>query len=224
MVDQDDSRSGRHLGVERCGTRADHHARPRGPQNALTTAMVATITRKSTTPCSTTESASSCCGRPATTSAPGSTSPNRTAASDKPRTGHLQRRMMQGAHRMIRTLHEAQLPVVAGVSGWAAGVGNALALCADVVIADESARFWVPFVGKGFTPDSANSYLLPRLIGSGPGQGDDHARQADLRRHCAGLGSYQRGRAGRRPRRRCRRRRRRAWSRSHPVGRAGRRR
>jgi len=84
---------------------------------------------------------------------------------DKPRVGHLQRRMMQGSHRMIRTLHEAQLPIVAGVSGWAAGVGNALALSADVVIADETAKFWVPFVSKGFTPDSANTYLLPRLVG-----------------------------------------------------------
>ena len=66
---------------------------------------------------------------------------------------------------MIRTLHEAQLPIVAGVSGWAAGVGNALALSADVVIADVTAKFWVPFVGKGFSPDSANTYLLPRLVG-----------------------------------------------------------
>ena len=66
---------------------------------------------------------------------------------------------------MIRALHDAQLPVVAGVSGWAAGVGNTLALSADVVIADETAKFWVPFVGKGFSPDSANTYLLPRLIG-----------------------------------------------------------
>ena len=87
------------------------------------------------------------------------------SSQERPRTGHLQRRMNQGAHRMIRTLHEAQLPVVAGVSGWAAGVGNALALSADVVIAEETAKFWVPFVGKGFTPDSANTYLLPRLIG-----------------------------------------------------------
>jgi len=84
----------------------------------------------------------------------------------KPRVGHLQRRMQSGSHGMIRALRETQLPVVAGVSGWAAGVGNALALSADIVVADESAQFWVPFVGKGFSPDSANSYLLPRLIGT----------------------------------------------------------
>ncbi|MCU1367291.1 MAG: Enoyl-CoA hydratase [Ilumatobacteraceae bacterium] len=84
---------------------------------------------------------------------------------ERPRPGNLQRRMQHSAHRLIRTLHELQLPVVAAVSGWAAGLGNALALSADVVVADETATFWVPYVGKGFTPDSANSYLLPRLVG-----------------------------------------------------------
>ena len=83
-----------------------------------------------------------------------------------PRTGHMQRRMHLGAHRLIRTLHEHQLPVVCSVRGWAAGVGNALALSADVVVADTTAKFWVPMVAKGFSPDSANSYLLPRLIGT----------------------------------------------------------
>jgi len=86
-------------------------------------------------------------------------------AEERPRTGHLSRRMHQSAHRLVRAIHEAPLPVVCGVSGWAIGIGNALALSGDVVIADDSARFWVPFVGRGFTPDSANSYLLPRLVG-----------------------------------------------------------
>lgn len=83
-----------------------------------------------------------------------------------PRTGHMQRRMLLGAHRLIRTMHEHQLPIVSSVSGWAAGIGNALALSADVVIADTTAKFWVPMVAKGFSPDSANTYLLPRLIGT----------------------------------------------------------
>ncbi len=83
----------------------------------------------------------------------------------KPRTGHLQRSFTYGAHRMIRALDAVQVPVVAGVRGWAAGIGNMLALSADVVIATPSAKFWVPFVTKGFTPDSGNTYLLPRLVG-----------------------------------------------------------
>jgi 2-(1,2-epoxy-1,2-dihydrophenyl)acetyl-CoA isomerase len=83
----------------------------------------------------------------------------------RPRTGHLQRGFQQGAHRMIQSLDAAQLPVVSAVRGWAAGIGNALALSADVVIASTTARFWVPFVTKGFTPDSGNTWLLPRLVG-----------------------------------------------------------
>jgi 2-(1,2-epoxy-1,2-dihydrophenyl)acetyl-CoA isomerase len=66
---------------------------------------------------------------------------------------------------MIEALDRVQLPVVAGVRGWAAGIGNMLALSADVVIAAPSAKFWVPFVLKGFTPDSGNTWLLPRLVG-----------------------------------------------------------
>jgi 2-(1,2-epoxy-1,2-dihydrophenyl)acetyl-CoA isomerase len=86
-------------------------------------------------------------------------------ARDKPRAGHLQRGFIYGPHRMIRALDAVQVPVVAGVSGWAAGIGNMLALSADVVVATPSAKFWVPFVTKGFTPDSGNTYLLPRLVG-----------------------------------------------------------
>jgi 2-(1,2-epoxy-1,2-dihydrophenyl)acetyl-CoA isomerase len=83
----------------------------------------------------------------------------------RPRTGHLQRRLGSSAHEMILTLAAAQVPIVAGVRGWAAGVGNMLALSADVTIAAPSAKFWVPFVTKGFTPDSGNTWLLPRLVG-----------------------------------------------------------
>jgi 2-(1,2-epoxy-1,2-dihydrophenyl)acetyl-CoA isomerase len=81
------------------------------------------------------------------------------------KTGHLQRGLHHDAHAMIRALDALQVPVVAAVRGWAAGIGNALALSADVVIADSSAKFWVPMVTRGFTPDSGNTWLLPRLVG-----------------------------------------------------------
>jgi 2-(1,2-epoxy-1,2-dihydrophenyl)acetyl-CoA isomerase len=83
----------------------------------------------------------------------------------KPRAGHMQRGLHANAHRLVRTLSEVQLPIVAAVRGWAAGFGNALALSADVVVATPDAQFWVPFVPRGFTPDSATTYLLPRLVG-----------------------------------------------------------
>jgi 2-(1,2-epoxy-1,2-dihydrophenyl)acetyl-CoA isomerase len=83
----------------------------------------------------------------------------------KPRTGHLQRNLRASPHRMVRALHEAELPIVTGVQGYAAGVGMALALAGDHVVATRSARFWLPFVQRGFTPDSATTFVVPRLIG-----------------------------------------------------------
>lgn len=83
----------------------------------------------------------------------------------KPRIGHLQRGFQTGPNRLIAAMEQAQVPIVASVRGWAAGIGNALALSADFVIADDSAKFWVPFVTKGFTPDSGNTWILPRLVG-----------------------------------------------------------
>lgn len=83
----------------------------------------------------------------------------------KPRLGHLQRSFQVGPHRMIAAMEQAQVPIVAGVRGWAAGFGNALALSADFVVASPTAMFWVPFVTKGFTPDSGTSWILPRLVG-----------------------------------------------------------
>lgn len=83
----------------------------------------------------------------------------------RPRVGHLQRNINLGAHHLVRVFAELQLPVVVGVRGWVAGLGSSLALLSDYVVASETAKFWTPFVGRGFTPDSGSSYLLPRLIG-----------------------------------------------------------
>jgi len=96
--------------------------------------------------------------------------PGRGAGTDdeqaaRPRTGHLQRTLHASPHRMVRTLFECEVPIVTGVQGFAAGIGNSLALAGDHVVATRSARFWVPFVTRGFTPDSGSTYLLPRLIG-----------------------------------------------------------
>ena len=88
-----------------------------------------------------------------------------TDATVKPRTGSIQRRTPVQAHRLIALLMEIQLPVVSAVRGWAAGLGCQLALASDFAVADEQARFWLPFAKRGFTPDSGATWLLPRLIG-----------------------------------------------------------
>jgi 2-(1,2-epoxy-1,2-dihydrophenyl)acetyl-CoA isomerase len=83
----------------------------------------------------------------------------------RPRTGSLHRRTALQAHRLVDLILELELPVVCSVRGWAAGLGCQLALAADFTVAAESARFWEPFVTRGFTPDSAATWLLPRLVG-----------------------------------------------------------
>jgi 2-(1,2-epoxy-1,2-dihydrophenyl)acetyl-CoA isomerase len=66
---------------------------------------------------------------------------------------------------LIALIVEVQLPVVCVVEGWAAGLGCQIALAADFTVAAESARFWEPFVHRGFSPDSGATWLLPRLVG-----------------------------------------------------------
>jgi 2-(1,2-epoxy-1,2-dihydrophenyl)acetyl-CoA isomerase len=38
-------------------------------------------------------------------------------------------------------------------------------LASDFAVAADDARFWEPFSERGFTPDSAGTWLLPRLAG-----------------------------------------------------------
>src|SRR5262249_49769212 len=83
----------------------------------------------------------------------------------RPRTGSIQRRVPNTAHRLIPLLLEVQVPVVCVVRGWAAGIGFQLALAADFTVATEDATFWGPFGARGFTPDSGATWLLPRRVG-----------------------------------------------------------
>jgi len=83
----------------------------------------------------------------------------------RPRVGSIQRRLPSQAHRLVPLLCSTQVPVVCAVRGWAAGIGLNLALAADFTVAATDARFWTPFVERGFTPDSGASWLLPRRVG-----------------------------------------------------------
>jgi 2-(1,2-epoxy-1,2-dihydrophenyl)acetyl-CoA isomerase len=90
---------------------------------------------------------------------------NAGAEGRRPRVGSIQRRLPGQAHRLIPVLLETQVPIVAAVRGWAAGIGLAFALASDITVASRTATFWAPFGSRGFTPDSGVSWLLPRRIG-----------------------------------------------------------
>lgn len=56
-------------------------------------------------------------------------------------------------------------PLVAAVSGHAAGAGVALACLCDLVVAETSARFAFSFLKVGLGPDWGLSFTLPRRVG-----------------------------------------------------------
>jgi 2-(1,2-epoxy-1,2-dihydrophenyl)acetyl-CoA isomerase len=56
-------------------------------------------------------------------------------------------------------------PVIVAVNGTAAGAGFGLAVCGDLVVASEGAKFTMAYSKIGLSPDGGASYFLPRLIG-----------------------------------------------------------
>ena len=67
--------------------------------------------------------------------------------------------------RFLRALAGCEIPIVAAVHGNCVGIGTTMLLHCDLVVAEEGARFSLPFVDLGLVPEAASSLLLPRLAG-----------------------------------------------------------
>ena len=67
--------------------------------------------------------------------------------------------------RLLRALAKNQVPLLAAVHGNAVGIGTTMLFHCDLVIAEESSRFVMPFVDLGLVPEAASSLILPRLAG-----------------------------------------------------------
>jgi enoyl-CoA hydratase len=56
-------------------------------------------------------------------------------------------------------------PLIAALHGYVLGSGIEMALCCDIRIASEDAKFGLPEVGLGIIPAAGGTQTLPRLIG-----------------------------------------------------------
>lgn len=91
--------------------------------------------------------------------------------------GHLQRLLENRAkdrsvqadeidhlHDWIAAIRDCSKPVIAAVEGTAAGAGFSLALACDLIVAAQSARFSMPLVKAGLTPDGGGSWFLSQAL------------------------------------------------------------
>jgi 2-(1,2-epoxy-1,2-dihydrophenyl)acetyl-CoA isomerase len=68
-------------------------------------------------------------------------------------------------HPLIGTLLQLELPVIAALTGVAAGAGASLAFACDFRVADPRAYFQLSFTKIGLIPDAGSLWLLPKLVG-----------------------------------------------------------
>jgi 2-(1,2-epoxy-1,2-dihydrophenyl)acetyl-CoA isomerase len=69
------------------------------------------------------------------------------------------------ANQLIYNLRRLAKPVIASVSGAAAGYGLSLMLAADLAIVADDAVFTMAYQHIGLSPDGGATYFLPRMIG-----------------------------------------------------------
>jgi len=71
----------------------------------------------------------------------------------------------QRRHRTVQALYTLEKPVIAAVRGPVYGIGNALALACDLVVASDTAKFSMAFKKVGIVPDGGAIFFLTQYLG-----------------------------------------------------------
>lgn len=67
--------------------------------------------------------------------------------------------------QFLQVIAAFEKPLIAGVSGYAVGIGTTMLMHCDLVYATDAAIFQLPFAQLGLCPEGASSLLLPNLMG-----------------------------------------------------------
>ena len=89
----------------------------------------------------------------------------RPEGAPQPAVGEVRRMMLDGQLTLMPSVLDCEVPVIAAVNGTAAGIGAHLALCCDLVVMADHARFIEVFARRGLVPDGLGAWILPRLVG-----------------------------------------------------------
>ena len=75
------------------------------------------------------------------------------------------RARVESLNRMVLRLVDFPKPTIAMVDGYAVGAGANLALCCDLIIASDRAKFGELFCKIGLAVDGGGTWFLPRVVG-----------------------------------------------------------